>query len=341
MAKKVNTAIIGGFVITAIGLLLSSILIFGSGTFFKKRYRFVLFFDDNVSGLSTGAPVKFRGVDIGSVKSISLWADADLRRIDIPIVIEVDPQKFTVTGTGKPQMDGSVGGLIEQGLRAKLDIQSFVTGQYYIQLDFLPDTEAKLRGIKTEYSEIPTVKSSFTILSETFRDLPLEQIVEDIGEITGRIKTAMEKESLEKMVLDVREVLENMNVLVIDAGDLVANLDIQTQAIGGEVTDFLDGIADDLQGIAGQIDSLLAGITSEVNLVSTEMRGTLSSAQRTLDSAGKTFETADRLMGDSEVRHKLNKALDEMRAAARSIRELGDYLERHPESLITGKQSSR
>jgi len=341
MAKKVNTAIIGGFVIVAIGLLLSSILIFSSGTFFKKRYRFVLFFDENISGLTTGAPVKFRGVEIGTVKSITLLADKDSHEVNIPILIEIDPQRFKTRGTGKLHMEGNVEGLIEMGLRARLDIQSFVTGQYYIQLDFLPETEVRLRGIEPEYREIPTVKSSFTKLSETFKELPLRQIVENVEDITVMVKEGLAKGKFENLGQDLTEVLDNVNTLMQDADELVATLQKQTSTLGDELLEVVSEIGEDVNGLSDRANRLLDSLNSEVGPIADEIRVTLSSAQETLDDASKTLTTAEQLMGESEVRFKLGRVLEEMGAAARSIRELGDYLERHPESLIQGKQTAR
>ena len=72
MSKEVNRIAIGGFVIGGIGLAVLALLVFGSGKYFQQKSMHVLFFDGSVKGLSVGAPVKFRGVDIGEVKKIEL-----------------------------------------------------------------------------------------------------------------------------------------------------------------------------------------------------------------------------------------------------------------------------
>lgn len=341
MAKRVNSAVIGGFVVAAIALLLSSILIFSSGNFFKKRYQFIMFFDDNVAGLNVGAPVKFRGVEIGSVKSITLQASTETLQVDIPIIVEVDPQKFHTQGGRRAELHGNIKRLIEKGLRARLDIQSFVTGQYYIQIDFLPDTEVRLRGIDSEYTEIPTVKSSLTKLSETFRDLPIKDIVENVEEITRMLRTVMEKENFEQLVNGLSELLENVNSLVTDTNQFVGDLQKQTGTLGGELSEVLSAVAKDINSITASTNMLLDSLNSEVGPVTSEIHAALSSAQQAFDDASTTFATAEKLLGDSEVRFKLGRVLDEMAAGAKSIRELGEYLERHPESLLQGKQKSR
>ena len=75
MAKQANRMMIGGFVVIAVILLAASLVVFGSGKFFKKTNEYVLYFDGSVKGLSVGAPVLFQGVQVGSVTSISIHAD--------------------------------------------------------------------------------------------------------------------------------------------------------------------------------------------------------------------------------------------------------------------------
>ncbi|MEJ2477293.1 MAG: MlaD family protein [Desulfobacterales bacterium] len=72
MAKQANRMMIGGFVVAAVVLLAASLVVFGSGKFFKKTVKYILYFDGSVKGLSVGAPVLFQGVQIGSVASITI-----------------------------------------------------------------------------------------------------------------------------------------------------------------------------------------------------------------------------------------------------------------------------
>ena len=75
MSAKANKTMIGVFVLGAVVLALGAIVALGSGTFFTKTDRCIMFFPHSVGGLEVGAPVVFRGVPIGSVKEISIEAD--------------------------------------------------------------------------------------------------------------------------------------------------------------------------------------------------------------------------------------------------------------------------
>jgi paraquat-inducible protein B len=78
MAKQANRMMIGGFVVIAVVLLAASLVVFGSGKFFKKTDKYILYFDGSVKGLSVGAPVLFQGVQVGAVSSITIRADPKL-----------------------------------------------------------------------------------------------------------------------------------------------------------------------------------------------------------------------------------------------------------------------
>jgi paraquat-inducible protein B len=122
-----------------------------------------MYFDESVKGLSVGAPVLFQGVQIGSVTSIVLQVDPVKMQTHIPVIIEYEPEKFQVATAGqKIHRDPlkNISKLIDMGLRAQLVMQSFITGQLMIQLDFHPDTPVVLKDINKDYIEIPTIPST-------------------------------------------------------------------------------------------------------------------------------------------------------------------------------------
>ena len=69
MSKQASKTMIGVFVLCALGLALGAVLLLGSGKLFRKTYVAVCYFEGSVGGLNVGAPVIFRGVKVGSVKS--------------------------------------------------------------------------------------------------------------------------------------------------------------------------------------------------------------------------------------------------------------------------------
>ena len=98
MSKKANTAMIGAFVIGAVILAVVGILAFGSGALFKQVDLFVLYFEGDLQGLSLGAPVLFRGVPVGEVKSIKVIYQRGTSIFSIPVIIETDASRFHEMG---------------------------------------------------------------------------------------------------------------------------------------------------------------------------------------------------------------------------------------------------
>src|SRR5260221_8187589 len=145
MGKKINPTLIGLFVVGAIAVAVGGVIVFGSGQYFKHTEKFVMFFPGSVNGLSIGAPVKFKGVDIGSVTDIRLvmHRDQDVdQQLTIPVYVETNPSKISVDGTRLEMTDPkNLALLIEHGLRAQLQSQSLVTGMLFVQIDFFPETE--------------------------------------------------------------------------------------------------------------------------------------------------------------------------------------------------------
>src|SRR5574342_1297040 len=97
MNKKISPTLMGAFVVGALALLVIAIIALGSGRLFRKTYEFVLFFQGSVNGLNVGAPVKYKGVEIGSVTDILL----QLEKVEpgrIPVIIELDAKKLAGRG---------------------------------------------------------------------------------------------------------------------------------------------------------------------------------------------------------------------------------------------------
>ncbi|PLX52251.1 MAG: hypothetical protein C0612_02975, partial [Desulfobulbaceae bacterium] len=135
MSKEVNKIAIGGFVVGGIGLAVLALLVFGSGKFFQQKSMQVLFFEGSVKGLSVGAPVKFRGVDIGEVKNIELTINPNNLEFYVPVYVQIFRNRISILGgkrVGQFDNEEVVDALVtKMGLRAQLKMQSLLTGQLF------------------------------------------------------------------------------------------------------------------------------------------------------------------------------------------------------------------
>ena len=297
MSKQANKTMIGTFVVSAIILAVAGIIIFGSGKIFKKTAKYVMYFEGSINGLNKGSAVVWRGVKIGSVINITLQADTKDLTINIPIIIEIDPSKINIIKEASVQNEPEpIARMIKRGLKAQLQMQSFVTGMLMIDLDFRPDSPIKLVDTNKEYPEIPTVPSTMESLTKQIAKFPVEEMLEKIqSTITGIEKIASSP--------DILEGIQSINETVKDAQKVIKKVDSQ-----------VDGLADTFRKVA-------------------------DATNEAVNQAQKTLLTADNILGkNSEVIIQLNETLRELSAAASSISDLADYLERHPESLLKGKR---
>lgn len=205
MSRKANKTVIGLFTVGALVLLIIGVVVFGSGALFKRINKFVLYFDGSVKGLSIGAPVMFRGVSIGTVKDISLIYDSKAGTIMLPVIIEIEEGRIE----GTPSF-GEVGAdkkMIELGLRGKLEVQNFLTGQLMISFDFYPEEPVELRGIFKKYPELPTLPTSPDIFA-LMNELPIKEIAKNLEATAEGINRLVNSSDLQWSFYEMRDTFQ-------------------------------------------------------------------------------------------------------------------------------------
>jgi len=243
MSKQPNKTLIGAFVVGAVVLVVAGVAIFGSGKFFTEVKKYVLYFDGSVKGLGIGAPVILRGVKIGSVTDIKVRIEGkDLENIRVPVYIETEPDRISKSSAdpelqkflAKAETAKVMEILMKNGMRAQLEMQSLVTGQLAIALDFHPDTPINLVGGDPKYIEIPTIPSTMEALTETIKELPLEELVDRILKLVENLGSVVNSPDLKGSISALHESLQNANKLVqnIDeeVGPLISSVEKTSEA---------------------------------------------------------------------------------------------------------------
>src|SRR5215470_2649650 len=204
MGSKANPTLIGAFVVGAIALGVIGLLVFGSGQLFKKTTRVVCFFTGDTMGLNIGAPVKFKGVEVGSVADIRiriseqtapLSAEDISQGIRIPVIIDIDNDKVLSEGARQSLDRENLKLLIHLGLRAQLVSQSMVTGLLLVQLDFHPDApEVFILPPDSKLVEIPTIPTSMQQIQSAAKEIiakldqiKFDQLVQSATEATDGV----------------------------------------------------------------------------------------------------------------------------------------------------------
>jgi paraquat-inducible protein B len=327
MSKQANKTVIGIFVVGAIALVVIAIVVLGSGKFFKKTLTAVCYFEGSVGGLNIGAPVVFRGVRIGSVKDVILRADATALAFTIPVYIEIEPDRFEVTG-GPSRREGQLlKPLIDRGLRASLETQSLVTGQMQVGLDLKPDKPAKFVGADKKIPEIPTVPTPMQELAKKIEKLPIDEIFEKLSSTLNAINKVVDSPELV-------EAIRSINLAVGDVRKLVQNVDNRV----GPLASSIEGTVNDYGKLARNADSKIDTLSLGLGDTIKEIQKAVSSIEKTLGEAQLTLAQAKQTLSeDSTLQYEIAETLQELQKGARSIRLLADDLKRRPESAIWGK----
>lgn len=317
MGKKANPAIVGLFVLGALALAVIGVLVFGSGKLFRRTITFVMYFPGSVDGLSVGAPVKFKGVDIGSVTNIQLVLSAGKAgpHARIPVYVMFDPSRIVTEGDAIRFPDPEAREeLITRGLRAQLQSQSMLTGLLFIQLDFFPNSPLTyVRKQPSEPPEIPTIPTTLEQASTQARE-----VISELREI-----------DFKGMVDQANAALAGINKLVNDPALRAA-------------LDQLPGAVKNVNGAVESANALLRRVERQVDPLSNEMHTTLVGAQRAMSTVEQTASAATTLIEPgSPLDHDLRRSLQSVSQAADALRLFADYLERNPSALIYGRSQSQ
>ena len=338
MSKQANKTVIGAFVVGAVALAVTGVLLFGSGRFFSEMATCVLYFQGSVKGLNVGSPVNFRGVKIGSVTNLTVRFDPQERSFRIPVLIEIDMDR--ISGVGYKSHLSKVFAAVERkkilqemvdhGLRAQLQLESLVTGLLGVGLDFYPGTPAKLVDMAPEYPEIPTIPSNIEELERTLdkaistiEKLPLDTLAKNLVETAQGINQAVNSPQMRGSISSLNETLK-------DVRTLVQNVDSQIGPLASSIEATVKDVQKMVQNFNGQITPLTSSAAESLNAV----RAALEQTQKTLSAVENM--TAE----NSTLRYELADTLEQIADAARSIRVLADYFEQHPEALLRGKGES-
>jgi paraquat-inducible protein B len=178
---------VGGFVLVALLLAVAAVALIGGGQLFQRTTHAVLHFEESLHGLRIGAPVAYRGVDVGEVTEITAVYDVDMRAISVPVTIRIRPEALSYRGE-RPPTEGELRQMIDNGLRAQLQMQSLLTGQLFIALDFMPEQPGFLVP-DGDAPSIPTVRSPWRGLQRSIEDLTLSgpELLDRATSIIGRI----------------------------------------------------------------------------------------------------------------------------------------------------------
>lgn len=264
----------------------------------------LLYFKQSIRGLRPGATVDFRGVELGEVQSVGIEYDAEQREFRMPVLIRVYPDRL--------------GRKFNEAQR-----QSRYTAEQRIRFMISRGLRAQLRTANLLTGQMYIAldffpKATPVKVDETQKPLQLPTIPNTTDQLQTQIADIVQKLSqvpFDEIGNNVRDLTGNLSQvpyaeLVADARTTLATLN-RTLAGAEQLT-----------------HSLNDDVAPEIVAAMADVRKTLSSAQQTLAE-------------DAPLQQDLRRTLQELARAAASLRVLTDYLERHPEAILRGKQEDQ
>lgn len=329
MKTKVSPAIIGMFVIGAFALLIIALLTFGGVNFFAKPQRFVVYFDESVHGLNLGSSVQLRGVPVGRVVDLNVHYDGKSHHSVVAVVCELSKNKVTDSkGVAIDVADrAELQTLVDNGLRARLDVQGLATGLLFVELEFLDPKEypAETRVTELKYVVVPYVPSAISEFQTNLTEILNDIKKVDFAGIGRELKSLLAAAHQQLDGLDVKGLVAQWSKAGASVDALVSSPEAK-QTLAN-----LNATLTELRTVLAKLDTQIAANGTELKATLAQTKETLATFNAAADSARRFINAQGGLGADA------TRALAQLAEAAESVQRLAEYLERNPQALISGK----
>ena len=319
---KRHAFLVGAFVLLALVLVVAGVLTLNKSGWFHTRHQAVVYFDNSVKGLYIGAPVTFRGVKMGEVTRIGVEVNQQTLVARIPVTLTLGTESLQVDAGGGQPRELDLTDLVKRGLRARLILQSVVTGQTAIELDFRPDVPGRLLADgEAPVPEIPTMQDKLDELITQMQELPLGDVVAEL-----RVTMRTLNDTLKTSQVAIEKTSQQLNATSVQARQTLATADSALKNVETQTTltsQSLQQLSDTTRGTVTQMQPALQQTLQETRLAAEGARKAMQ-------------DLAAVAAPGSPLRTDVNAAVSDLSQAARSLRSFADQVEREPNSLIFG-----
>ncbi len=332
--NKINPAVVGAFVLFMLVLGIGMLVFMNSGRWFAKKQFFICYFPESVNGLTLGANVKFKGVQIGKVEDIIVnlnSKETNSKEAYVPVVISIDSRR--VRNDRDEAIDLTDERVFQEqldlGLSARLQYESIVTGMLFVELDYetkqhiLPNAD---KDVRDGYKSIPVAYQNIKIFMDEMMDSVRKIDIEGISKEVHRFLTVYSDKMSE---IDTKRINDELVLLMQNVNrnlDSVEDFRTLVKTINKKVEEL------DVKSLNTEAVVFLKQI-NQIDFKSLENSITQGSVQ--LSALMKKMEGT--LNPQSEFMFRLQSTLDEFTKLSRVMAALGEYLERNPNAFITGK----
>jgi paraquat-inducible protein B len=338
-AWRVGALALAGIVL--LGLAIAAV----GGQWFSPRDRAVMRFERSVYGLNTGAPVVLRGVRVGQVTAVGL-APAGAGGLAMPVTAEFDRAMLRdLLGADAPADGPALPVLVQRGLVARLATQSLLTGLLYVDLDLVPgrSTVAAQVGAQTANAlpAIPTEATRLQTLQAQLEGLDLAQIGRDLAAVAGSARLLLTGPQAGQLLQRSADAAGELQQLAQALRQQLPPLARSAETTLADTRRTLAVLAPAVAQATGQLGAAAQQVGAAASqaqalaLAGQPMVAEVRQAAQALGQAATVLREA--AADDSALRLNADRALQDVARAARTLRELGELLERQPDALLRGR----
>jgi paraquat-inducible protein B len=349
MAEEANPTLIGAFIAGAIALLLGAVFIFSNANWGKPSQHYVIHFNESLNGLSIGAPVKLKGVQIGEVTDIQVEYSPNKAEVSTPVYIEVHTEKIVRTA-GSPEnadIEKEIEYLIEKGMRMQLQLTSFVTGQFFIEAKMMPGTPINLSGRKHEHGlvelpSVPSTQAQFSGVLGEIENMPVQAVIKDAFAVVNKIRGFLDSPEVALGLSNIGSILSGLDKTMSAVGPRIDPIMADLQKTTKSANHVMASVGHDIDPLMSQAKNNLTKLNDSLEL----MQKTLSDLNTGIKDNPDTIKNINTLMlnagqtldPNKQTIQNLNSTLKDVSRLTYSLRVLSDYLSKHPEALLVGKE---
>ena len=327
---KISPAVVGMFVIGAMMLIIVALLAFGGVNFFSKPQRFLVYFDESIHGLDLGSAVKLRGVRVGRVAELNIRYSAATNKSVVAVLCEfsrnmiIDDQGLPIDVSDRAKLQA----MVDHGLRAQLGVVGLATGLLFVELDFYDPkqypAEPAVSGEKRLV--IPAVPSTISEYQASLTEILSDLRRVDFAGLSRNLNATLTTANQKLQGLDTARLSEHWVKTADAIQALVSDPEIKQAFVS------LNTTSDDLR-------TLIARLNAQVQPTSDKLAQTLEEAQKALAAFNGAATSAQRFIAaQNGIGEETNQMMEQLREAAAAVQRLADFLERHPNAIITGRR---
>ena len=324
-----RNTLVGAFVLGGLILGVAAAVLFGNFNIFNPSVRAAVVFQDSIAGLSVGASVTFRGVPIGAVDGISINYDPKTNAALIPVTIRLEPSRALIEPMGGDRSD-NLEMLVQRGLRAELNVTSFVTGQSQIDLDFDPGSTPVMHPGVTRLPEIPVRQSALQRAREQLSQLPLHELINNASQTLESLRTVAKQmdQDLPPLLESLRATSDHTTATLADADEAIKSANQAIQAVQGQLGTTL-----------GAITAVAVTGDKQLSQRGAELHTLLASSNQAMAQVHEVLENVKSITSSRAAsRQNIESALRDLAAATASLRGFASDIERNPQLLLTGRR---